>query len=494
MKRKTNILLFCALLLILAGLNQNVTAQQDLTIYPMQSIPQSNFNNPALMPDCKIHIGCFPNLVTGVLPVLASYYYGFGHSGFAYSNAVHKVSNDSSYIDLARTIGSLARKNYISTNMNLELLSFGFKVKRVHYFNFSVYERFKFRLGYPKDLLSMIWYGNSRYIGKTMYFDGLGVDLSHYRELNLGYSYMHTNKWTFGGRIKVLFGMANVWTQKSLARIGIDKNYFDFYAYSGMRINVAGSEEFMSYIEDTTGEKSLDDVRVTDYLFNFNNMGAGIDLGASYKINDRFSVGASLLDLGAIRWKDGARNYISPDTTFVYEGFDLNPFGTKGDGTSNEEIVRMFFDSVKNVYQLETTEKAYWGPLNPVVYISGFYSPTKKDKVSLLSRLEIYKQAVHPSFTLGYYRTLGKTLSLAVNYSYSNRSWFNLGFGAALKVGPLQFFATSDNLFGAIMPHRVRNVNIHLGCNLVFYQKSFYPLINLYETPKTLSKKKTPSK
>jgi hypothetical protein len=187
---------------ILTFMNEPVQAQQDLTIYPMQCIPQSNNDNPALIPDCKLHIGCLPFIS---LPVLTSFYYTFNNSGFNYSDVVHRVNVDSSYIDFSKTIKSLKQKNYISSNQNMELLSFGFKIKRVHYVNLSLSEKFRFRLSYPKDLISMLWYGNSQYIGRTMYFDGIGVDWTHYRELALGYSYQYSDKWTFGGKAKILF-------------------------------------------------------------------------------------------------------------------------------------------------------------------------------------------------------------------------------------------------------------------------------------------------
>jgi hypothetical protein len=462
---------------------QPVSAQQDLTIYPMQSIPQSNYDNPALIPDCKIHIGCLPIIP---LPVMPLFYYSISNSGFTYNNLVHKISNDSLKLDAGKFIKKLAKKNYLSSNVNMELLSFGFKIKRVHYISLSLNERFKFRFCYPKDLISMMWYGNSQYIGKTIYFDGLGLDWTHYRELALGYAYQYSNKWTFGGKAKILFGMSNVWTKKSRATIGINEQYYDFIANSGMHINLAGSADLMNYLESTSEGKDFSkDVSITNYLFNFKNMGGAIDLGATYRINDQFSVGASLLDFGYIRWKDGARNYVSPDTMFVFEGLNINDWIRKDDTTSNKEVVNKLVDSVLKVYRLDTTQKAYWGPLNPTIYLSGFYYPTKKDKISLVARMEIYKSAVHPAFTLGYYHKFGKALSVALNYSYINRSWLNFGFGAALKVGPMQIFLTTDNIFSGIMPYAIKNVNIHFGCNLVFYEKSYYPLMgyrkNKYE-------------
>jgi hypothetical protein len=466
-------LIILAIVLLFAA--KPVLAQYDLTIYPMQSIPQSNYNNPALVPDCKIHIGILP---IG-LPIMPSFYFGAGNSGFAYNNAIHRVRIDSSYIDLDNVVKKLGKKNYLSTKMQMELLSFGFKIKRTHYISLGIYEKMSMRLCYPKDLISMAWYGNYQFAGSEASFNGIGLDFIHYRELALGYSNQIDDKWTLGGRAKLLFGMGNVWTQKTKATLGIDEEYFDFTANSQMRINAAATDQLIRFIEDTTGNKDFGrDVSIQNYIFNTHNLGGALDFGLNYRLNDKFSFAASVVDLGYIRWKDGARNYVSPDTTFVFEGLDLNDWLRKDSSTSNSQILTHLLDSVQSIYQLDTTYNAYWAPLNPVVYMSAFYTPSEKDKISLLARLEIYKGTVHPAFTLGYYRKFGKALSIAINYSYYNRSWLNIGFGAALKAGPFQFFLTTDNIFSGAMPYAIRNVNIHFGANLIFYQKNFYPLFS----------------
>jgi hypothetical protein len=360
----------------------------------------------------------------------------------------------------------------------MELLSFGFKIKRTHYVSLGLYERFNFRFCYPKDLVSMAWYGNSQFIGKTASFNGLGVDWMHTRELALGYSNQIDDKWTIGGKAKLIFGMSNIWTKKTKATLGIHEEYYDFTANSGMDINIAATEDLMRFIEDTTGDVNFEMDNVMDYAFNTKNLGGALDFGLSYRLNEKFSFAGSVIDLGYIHWKEGARNYRSPDTTFVFEGLDVTDWIRKDDSTDGKEVLNDLIDSVAKYYQLDTTYNAYWAPLNPIVYLSGFYTPNPNDKLSILGRLEIYKGTVHPAFTLGYTRKFGKALSIALNYSYLNRSWLNFGFGAAVKFGPFQFFLTTDNIFSGVMPYAIRNVNIHFGANLVFYQKNFYPLLS----------------
>jgi hypothetical protein len=457
-----------------------VNAQKDLTIYPMQSIPQSNYNNPALIPDCKFYIGCFPIIP---VPIMPSIYFSANNSGFNWSNAVHKARVDSNYVDLDDLIKHLGKKNYLSMNLHMELLSFGFKIKRVHYITLGLYEKVNFRFCYPKDLISMAWYGNSQYIGGEANFNGIGLDWMHYRELALGYSYIYDANWTFGGRAKLLFGMSNIWSKKTKATLGIDEDYYDFTANSGLHINTSVDDDLMNRIEaffkDTSSNRSfnMDGYDPLGYIFNMKNLGGALDLGVNYKINKQFSVAASLVDLGWIHFKTGSRNFISPDTTFVFEGMNVTDWIRKDDSTSNGAVLGKLVDSVSKIYQLNKTKNPYWAPLNPVIYLSGFYSPTKRDVVSLLARLEIYKGTVHPAFTAGYYRTFGHDASFSINYSYYNRSWFNIGFGGSYKIGPMQFWVTTDNIFSGTMPYKIKNANLHVGCNLIFYYKNYYPLL-----------------
>jgi hypothetical protein len=458
---------------IFCSMIKPLLAQKDMTIYPMQNIPQSNNDNPALIPDCKLHIGCMPIIP---FPALGSLYFGVSNTGFTYGNMIHKVTVDSNQLDFSKQLTRMGKRNYFATDMNYELFSFGVRINRFHYVSLNVHERASFRFCYPRDLMTLAWKGNSAFIGETANLDHLSIDLIHYHEIALGYSYQYNDKWSFGGRIKILAGLSNVWTKTSKAEISINDSTYDHTIVSKLELNMAATNEIMNMMEGTSDGNSFDPI---NYILDFNNLGVAADLGISYKINKQFQLSASLLDLGTIHWKGGARNYIAPLTTFNYQGFDITPIIRKQETFG--EMMKEYGDSLKKLYQFDTTQNAYWAPLNPSVYLSGSYEITKKDAATLVARMEIYQGTVHPAVAIGYYRKVGNAASISVNYSYNSRSWLNFGFGAAFKMGPLQYFVTTDNFFSAIMPYAVKNINLHVGCNLVFFYKKSYPLLNLYD-------------
>jgi hypothetical protein len=454
-------------------------AQQDLTLYPMQSIPQSNYNNPALMPDCKFYIGCLP---VCPVPVMPSIYASFSNSGFTYGDLIHKSGDGTLKFDATDAISNMSPRNYFSMNMNLELLSFGFKIKEKHYVSLGIYEKQGYRFCYPKDLLSTLWNGNYQYAGSTATLDGFGIDWNQYSELAVGYTYAAEEKWSMGGRLKVLFGMSNIWTKKTKASYSVDENNYYITSKTGMQVNVALEEDLMrrieSYNNDTSGNAKLDmnGYDPLDYAMNTKNMGCALDLGFNYNISPKFSVALSALDLGFINWKSGARTYKSPDTSYTFRGFDLAAFIRSDPSESSADVFKKMIDSIANVFQLNTSKESYRTYLNPVFYVSGFYTPTIKDKISLLTRLDIYKGNVHPAFSLGYYHKIKNAASICITYSYLNRDWLNVGIGAAFKMGPFQYFITTDNILAAIIPYKAKNINLHVGCNMVFFYKKNSPL------------------
>ncbi len=450
-------------ILLFLMVSDMVKAQNDMTIYNLGSVPQANYDNPALMPDTKFHIGCMPVLF---IPILSSNYTSISNSGFRWDNLMHYDKTvDSIRPDTAKFFNNLAKKNYLALNQHIELLSFGFKIKQKHYINVSLTEKINFRFCYPEDML-LLSKGNSQFIGSEANFDGIGVDMMHYHELAIGYTTEINKKWTVGGRAKLLFGLANVWTYKSKASLAVDKDYFDLTPSANMIVYTSAPEALYG----NNGGK----FNASDYLLNFGNPGFGIDLGVNYKIDDKWSVAGSVLDFGYIFWKTGTRKYSTADTSFIFRGIDVK--GLLNGNTNYSDMFKKITDSLSNIFKIDEQNQKYTSPLNPKIYLSACYQIGKRDRVSLVFRGDIYKSTIHPAFTLAYNCRFGNILDLVVSYSYMNRDFLNLGFGSSVRFGPFQIFITTDNVLAAIIPYHTKNINAHFGCNYVFYYKKSTPL------------------
>ncbi len=456
----------------------NTYSQQDQTIHLMQIIPQSSYTNPAFKPVANWYFG---------FPALSSLYVGVGHSGFAYRDLIHRLSNGSLGIMMDNSvIDKLGKINYISANVMEELVAFGFKQKK-NYFNFSITEKASLRFSYPREIASLVLIGNGQYIGKTADLSGLGVNAAYYREYAIGFARdvkIMNQDFVFGGRVKYLKGLMNIYTKRNNLSWKINEEDFTYTAQTDFLVNVTLPENVFDTTNNDSTNNNNNDFSAGDYLFNKSNTGYGLDLGAYYKYNDRFSFGASLLDFGYIKWKSGGgsevRNYSSSVESFKFDGVDINQFFNQSDSVVSEKMNKVM-DSIADIFKIQETQNSYTAPLPAKMYISGIYTLTPHDRVGLLIRNEFFNKRPHPSFTVSYNKQFFNMLSATASYSIMNRGYMNIGFGLALNLGPWQTYVTTDNLYCLFDPEGTRNVNMHFGFNFIFGYKEKKITESLYQ-------------
>lgn len=440
MKKLLLVFVFIALSLV-----NRVTAQQNLTLYNMEMIPQRMYTNPAFAHSNKVYIG---------LPVLSSMYINVSNSGFKYSDLI-KHSGDSLYVDYDNMLGKLAENNYFSVAVQPDLLSFGFRIKEKNYFSFNATEKVQFRFRYPKNFMEFIWKGNGGLLGEEVNLN-FGVNATHYREYAIGYSREIDEKLTVGGKVKYLYGMENVWTEKSDISLTTDANTYAITAKSNVKINTSG-------VDTAIGPE---DGPIGDYLFKKKNRGLGIDLGGVYKYNEKLTFSASLIDLGFIKWKDAVSNYQShdPNASYTYEGMDLNQMLNDSSDNKFETMI----DSLAKTFKIDTVHNSYKTNLSTQIYLGGNYNITEKINAGVLFYSQIFDKSIHPGVALSYNQKVGRWLNFSVSYSIYNRSYNNVGLGLALGNGPVQFYIVSDNVLGAIFPQNTKNLHLNFGLNLSF--------------------------
>lgn len=430
-------------------INNTASAQQDLTMYNMEVVPQRMYANPAFIPSySRINIG---------LPLLSSEYLNFSNSGFKYSDLI-KHKGDSLSVDYNNMLSKLASNNYLCGAYQPDLLSFGFKIKK-NYFSFNATEKVNFNFRYPKNFMEFIWKGNGGLLGDQVNLN-FGLNFSHYREYAVGFAREINDKLTVGGKLKYLYGMENISTETFDVSLTTDPNYFAITGKSDIKIHTSGLDS-----------NSTQNINFKDYAFKRKNKGMGIDLGGVYKYNDKFTFSASVIDLGFIRWKEAPTTYQSHDVNgkFTYQGLDLNQF-VSNDSSSNS--IKIMTDSLAKIFKIDTVNANYTTRLSTQIYLGGNYNITEKSNAGILFYSQIFDKSIHPGLALSYNQRVGKWLDFSASYSIYNRSYNNIGLGVALNAGPVQLYIVSDNVLGAIFPQNTKNIHLHFGINLTFGRKS----------------------
>jgi hypothetical protein len=467
-----------------------LSAQNDMTIHSMQIIPQSYYNNPALIPTCKIHVG---------FPGLSSLYVDGGHTGFNAKNVLSTNRFDSVEVDMEGFLNSLSKNNYLFMDLNEEILSFGFKFKQKHYFNFSLTEKAFMRFSYPKDLMEFVYRGNGALLDQDVMIGNLRLNAAHYREYAFGYSMDYDDKWNFGARAKLLFGKMNINTARTDISFYTESEFFDITVTSDALVNMCIPYELTDTLDDT-------ELDAKEYMMNKKNFGLGFDLGATYKYTDKWTFGLSVIDLGFIKWKDedDVINLVShnPGGSFTYDGVDIADFFNEEDSVIEQKLDNTI-DSIVEIFKIDSTYNPYKTMLNTRIYASAFYDLTPKDRFSGLARIHFYDKGIHPSFSLAYQRKFGNILRLTGSYSIAHRNFANLGIGFALNLGPMQLYMVTDNVLAPIIwnkyswteeadngdisienvtvPRNWKYMNFHFGINVAIGckpPKDYVPIID----------------
>ncbi len=304
----------------------NTAFSQGLSMYNMDMVPQSTRTNPGIMPKAKFHLG---------LPALSYLDLSLVNNGFVLSDFIknNNITSDN-------MLSKLQPDNYISLNLNLDLLSFGFKIKEKNYFSFNATERISFNFDYSKNFMTFLNKGTGPFIGQTVSMIGTGLKFTHYREFGLGYTREINNKLTIGTKVKLLQGLSNFTSEDLNITLTTNPDDYTLKATSTIGLRTAG----LGFLTDPNASFSP-----SKYMANFENLGAAIDLGANYKINDKISTSFSAVDLGFIQWKTDARRYYNNKAEFTWSGLDIMKYMSDANKSA---YTKNLTDSLSNIFGL----------------------------------------------------------------------------------------------------------------------------------------------
>lgn len=424
-------------------------AQYDRTLSFMPIVPQGRNINPGFIPDHQFYIG---------IPLLSSVTTGFENS-INYED-IFLRKGDSLILDRDHILSNIDDKTNLNINFLEEYIAFGFRVKK-SYFHFRAADIVQTNFVVNKSLIRFLLYGNGseEFLGQNVNLGGNAINATYYREYAFGYSRQINDKLSVGTTLKYLQGIANITTAKDEIYLNTDEEDFALTMTSNIEINISAPG---------IGET---DFEVNDLLPNPKNGGFAFDLGADYKIDDRFEAYASVLNIGSINWKENVKNFVTenPDEPFVYEGFDINEYFENNE--FDNDRIENILDSIVDEVGIKETEEAYKSKLAPILNLGGRFNLTEKDLFSALFRNRFQQSKDWTTFSIAYTRKFSPGINLMVSNTFFTDSYLNPGIGFAANIGPVQLYLVNENV---IAPFMLNNSNIFLvrfGINLTFNKK-----------------------
>ncbi len=447
------------ILLIILSSILDTAAQQNFTLYNFDAVPQTVFTNPAIIPRARLTIG---------IPIITSIHISSCNSAFKPDDLLReRPQDDSLNFDIDNVIAKLTDDNFISTDLSTEIIFVGFKLKK-GYLSFGVNHNLDLRFDYPADLIKYLWHGNGYFLEKNADFSNTNLEINHYLSYHIGYSYPINDKLTIGSRIKFLNGMANISVERMSVSMFTTTNPQTSYTFRGnsdIKINTSGfyDDEYYKDKDYIIGEENNFDLN--NYIFGKKNNGFAFDFGANYKINDKFNISASIVDLGFINWKSNVKNFTSKNSTFNFDGiyFDENNDST--------DFFNAYLDTLSDIFEINKTYNKYKTNLHTRYYLNGNYVFDSTNSIGLL----LYGRSIHnklePAIGLNYNRRLGKAVDVKLSYSIYNNMFDIIGLGFSANIGPIQTYLIEDDVLMLFKGYNINRFNIRFGINVSLWKK-----------------------
>ena len=403
-----------------------------------------------------------------------------GLGTFLYPQNDQLVTFMHSSIDGRDFLDGLKNNNRINANINLTILSAGFKA----WGGFNTIDlglRSNTSMALPKDLFAFMKMGMSS--DDTHYhMEDLGIQSNNYVELALGHSRQINDRLNVGGKLKFLFGGANLSMKMTDMDVTLSQDKWMVKANGEMNASLKGlvmptKQESGKDVTDPSQNDLIDWDNIDVDSPGLGGFGMAIDLGASYKILDDLTVSAAILDLGFISWNNNIKAATS-NSAWEFDGFQNIAVDSElGDDDPNSldsqlEALGDDLEDYASFHRQENGTKrttSLAATLNiGAEYVFPFYD---KLRFGFLSSTRINGQYSWSEGRISANVAPIKWFDASVNYGLSS---FGSSFGWLLNFHPhgFNFFIGMDHLMGKVSPQFIpvesANMNVSFGFNVTF--------------------------
>lgn len=482
------------IVVMLLFVSVSVQAQFLRTSYFMEGSHYRMQLNPALTPGR----GYFN------FPVIGSFNASVNSSSLGYQDVIDIIDNssDGDYFLSSDFINRLDATNDLNVNLSTDIISAGW-YKGKNFWSFNVGLRNDIGASVPKtmfefmremngvDINSIDWSDYNRTVGKE------SLNINSYAEVGIGFARDITSRLTVGGRVKALLGIGNMKLDINRmavntnlqgiadvenldwSRVANDQEYANELAgkISGTgRVDVeARLESSFKGLELQENENGyVDEIKFESDKLGIAGYGVGIDLGASYKLLDRLTVSASILDLGFMKWSKSSTSVATARSSEDLN-FDFNQPTLQGKLDEVQRFANVVGSGEVLNYDMlqmqvdENEAKSRSTSLTSTLVIGAEYALLGDWlTVGALYTSRFAKPKTLNELTFSANIRPANNFNVAASYSVLQAS--GKTFGVAVKLGPL--FVGTDYMY---LGENSKNVNAYIGIS--------FPL----------SKQKTPS-
>lgn len=438
-------------------------SQYKQILYNFTSIPQSLMSNPGAEVEYKWYFG---------IPLLSGISVNAGSSGFS---AYDLFANDGVDFNtkLREVVSSTSRQDKVLLNEQLEVFTGGFRVgdwQNHYYLSFGMYQETDFLMYMPKDYAILLLEGNKEYVGKYFNLGDLSAKGEMLAVFHVGYNKKVNEKLILGARGKIYSSIVNFSSTNNSGyfyTIPDEDTFYEQVISSDLLVNTSG---LTNYTDNYSGNATSD---ILKKAFFGGNLGLGFDAGLTYYLKKNSQLTVSIQDVGFIRHTKEVRNY-SYKGYYDYEG--LTPGFTTS--SSDENI----FEEMADAIPLDTLSTKYttWRPAKLNSSFQYSFGKEKSAVCDCLGNDAKYQNSIGAQFfamtaprsplvslTAYYNRRLGSFLEVKAAYTVNSFSNTNIGLGASVNVGKVNFYVLADNVLAFKDVAKAQVLGLQFGITII---------------------------
>lgn len=447
------------------------TAQEAQTLYFLENAPMRHTINPAFQPVSNFYL---------TLPVVGYTSLWAGTNGWTMADFVFKGPQGNTITPFhpdapADWLSNKPGIFSVDADINLNLLGFGFRIKDFGYIHVNVSERLYVDANVSTSVFEL---NNLNTLNPTTL--SLGMNMSAYTDISVGYSHKINSKWTVGGKMKFLLGQANL--NAAIKNLTFSSTQDSTHLDGLGEIYAAAPLQWQNLPSDFSKLDQLElgsllfseDENITKQILGLmepSGLGAAFDLGVTYKPIKNLQITASVTDLGFIRWHRHAQASVSVDT--AYFGTDNIAFDSIGANIG--DALGGFTDAL-HISNINTTLQPRQSMLTANLNV-GVDANFWKNRigVGVYSRTRFYNNRITEEVTIGAAIRPCNWFHFAASYSILNGHSSNMG--VAISLAPydgIMLTLASDYVpltyakgEKMALPYKTPGVNLSFGIAIV---------------------------
>lgn len=394
----------------------------------------------------------------------------WGNTGLA--NYIYKYNGERvtfmhSSVDASDFINSLQKDNYFNQTINFNLVSFGIRTRMGSYWSFGCNFRENLYVNLPVEFFQLLKLGFQH---QRNYYDLKRLKMSDnsYIEFSAGHSTDVNEKLRIGATVKILGGLQS--QKMNYTRFDVNLNESRYEA-----IQTGESYIMTKNLRVSTDANNQYDV--SDYSLNFfgkgfAGYGAALDIGVTYRINNRLTTSAALTDIGYLKWSGSSVSHGVANKTVVFSGFS----NLKMDSLNMDKQFAQMGEDLKKLllFEQQKNDKSIIERIPANLNLAAEYLLSGKEDRNLRAGLlwNTYHSPIFvnneliAAFTAQPARWFTATATCSLIRKDSSR------FGLALNYSPqlINIFVASDfvttRLNNQFIPIKRFNINFQAGISL----------------------------